>query len=275
MTIDGVDLSASSGVSASSPSARISSIIQKTDDDKDGDVMMVTRTTRALLGAMGVGALVLTSCAVAEDSEGEVDETPAAPDEGGQDEDDQTEDDADVEEPEDGEDDAPVDEHLDGELSGDRVDPDAFEVPPDEQSQATGARAWQFETPSGRHMCSLGRSGEAATPAVVCSMAFDEDAEPEPDDQGRDRHPTLLETEAGLFGYDGPVYPEFEPSEVPTLDYGEVLEVEGISCTVDEEAITCVAGDHWMQVSRGGYEFSSDDEAQEAEEAEEADAADV
>lgn len=264
-------------VSPSSAALAVSSIMGEALESREtnGDDMTLIRTRQALMGALGIGALALTSCAVAEDPETETGEDGAVQEDvDGQETDGQTpdedaaedaaEDDAE-DDPEDDPEEEPSDEHLDGELSGDRVDPDVFEVPVGEQGQAVGARAWQFETPSGRHTCSLGRSGQAATPAVVCHVAFDEDARPEPDEQGRERLPSLLESDVGLYAYDGPVYPQFEPAEVPTLDYGDVLEVEGLACRVDEDAITCIAGDNWMQVSRHGYEFS-DDEADEAEE---------
>lgn len=50
----------------------------------------------------------------------------------------------------------------------------------------------------------------------------------------------------------------FPGSPETTLAYGDVLEVGGIACAVEESGITCTAGDEWMEANGAGYEFSTD-----------------
>ncbi|MDO5493398.1 MAG: hypothetical protein Q4F53_07280 [Nesterenkonia sp.] len=179
-----------------------------------------------------------------EAEEPEDEETPTDDSETG-DSDDESDD-----EEEDSEDDADeTDEEDEDAAAGDRVDPDRFYV-----TANPGVDAWGFRTPSGRHGCTFTVTSITGPEQMVvgCHADFDADAE----------FPIsntpwfmILSAQGAEF------YPLSDTSFPPgddVLEYGEVLEIDGVSCTVSEEGVRCESGGEYMSFSGSGYEFSTD-----------------
>ncbi len=140
-------------------------------------------------------------------------------------------------------------------LSGDRVNPEAYEMTGfDDSGDAVG---WGFQTPSGRHSCGIFEGYDDEGYKVACLISWDDIDEVEglPDDLPLAPVPSL-DASGGQIEMHGGI--PFPGSPETTLGYGEVLEVEGIACTVEESGITCTAGEEWMEASGSGYEFSTD-----------------
>ncbi|WP_261624652.1 hypothetical protein [Nesterenkonia marinintestina] len=167
------------------------------------------------------------------------------------DEDEESEDDADEsdEEPSPEDEDEDNDGEDEGAVDGDRVDPDRFYV-----TANPGVDAWGFRTPSGRHGCTFTVTSITGPEQMVvgCHADFDADAE----------FPIsntpwfmILSAQGAEF------YPLSDTSFPPgdaVLEYGEVLEIDGVACTVSEEGVRCESGGEYMSFSGSGYEFSTD-----------------
>ena len=145
-----------------------------------------------------------------------------------------------------------------GTISGDPVDPDDYATT---DANEQGEARWAFQTPTGRHNCVIRPTQPGH--AVGCLMdwedpeAIAEEAWGGPALSG-ELWPNLNSQGGWMSSLTGSAH-DVAADTIPALDYGQVLEVEGIACTVRyTSGITCTHGDEWFELNGEGYLFSTE-----------------
>lgn len=130
--------------------------------------------------------------------------------------------------------------------AGGLVDPDDYATT---DVNGLGEERWTFTTPSLHDSCVI-RPGYTGVPGEqILHCQITRPGMPEP----------ILTEEGGFFwqGTDTSFGVTADPR--PVLEYDDILQVNDIECTVDEEAgILCSVSEAWMRASGDGIDFSAE-----------------